>query len=154
MTRSRRRYRVVATRSFAAALSRLEASEALARSTSLERLRTTLRIRVLPLLERQPAIGRPFRGWTSLSAEGRQLVDAIRARLGARDVREYVTPEHLVLYLVGERLVHLASVRHQRELTYPLLATPVVPERGRAQGERSKAKSRMRSTARRTKGSR
>lgn len=131
MTRSRRRFQVIATQSFAAALERLEPGGTSNQSNALKALRSTLRQRVIPLLERHPGVGRPFRSWGSLSAEGRQIVERIQRRLRAREVREYVTPEHLVLYVVGERTVHLLSVRNQRELAFPEPTRPTAQPKAR-----------------------
>lgn len=69
---------------------------------------------VLPLLRRQPHVGR-------LHDKGqlpRPIIDRVRGRLGGGVLREIVLDEYVLLYLVGEKVLALISIRHQRELDF------------------------------------
>ena len=39
-----------------------------------------------------------------------------------REIREYITGEYLLLYLVGDSTVSLLSIRHHRQLSFDLRA--------------------------------
>ncbi len=69
---------------------------------------------VLPLLRQQPHVGRLHdRGQLP-----RPIIDRVRNRLGGGVLREVLLDEYVVLYLVGEKLLALVSIRHQRELDF------------------------------------
>jgi hypothetical protein len=52
------------------------------------------------LLKAQPGVGRPFFERT-FGARGKPRLDALRARVGAREVREYLVDDFIVLYMVS-----------------------------------------------------
>lgn len=68
---------------------------------------------VLPLLRQQPHVGR-------LHDLGRmpRPIDRVKERLGGGVLREVLLDEYVVLYLAGEKLLALVSIRHQREVDF------------------------------------
>jgi hypothetical protein len=75
--------------------------------------------RVVPLLEAQPGVGRPFLQ-RAFGERAMPRLDTLRARLGARELREYVVDDFLVLYVVSPRTVDLLAVKDQRQRSYTL----------------------------------
>lgn len=80
--------------------------------------------KVLPNLERFPALGRPFFNRAVGSAEATNAIAALQNKLAAvvggstANLREYVMSHYLVLYVqVGDTL-HLLSIKHHRQLSF------------------------------------
>ena len=77
-------------------------------------------------LERHPRMGRRFFARTAQSVEARDRVAGLAKRFGAADVREYLSGDYLLLYLVSEaaaagkttEVVHLLSIKHHRQLSF------------------------------------
>lgn len=77
-------------------------------------------------LERHPRIGRRFFARTAQSVEARERVADLAKRFGAADVREYLSGDYLLLYVVNEgagadktaEMVHLLSIKHHRQLSF------------------------------------
>lgn len=77
-------------------------------------------------LERHPRIGRRFFARTAQSVEARERVADLAKRFGAADVREYLSGDYLLLYVVsaaaaGDKapeVVHLLSIKHHRQLSF------------------------------------
>ena len=77
-------------------------------------------------LERHPRIGRRFFARTANSVEARERVAALVRRFAATDVREYLSGDYLLLYVVNEaaaadkteEVVHLLSIKHHRQLSF------------------------------------
>jgi hypothetical protein len=89
------------------------------RAPAFDKLIEALTDEVIPLLEQQPGVGRPFlkRGF---SLRGAALLAHVKERLGAREVREHWFRGFLLLSLVGPRTVYLLALRDQRQLRYTL----------------------------------
>ena len=77
---------------------------------------------VIPNLERHPRLGRPFPSRPPQSIEATGRLDAIRKKLGAGELREYVAGDYLILYAVVAETIHLLSVKHHRQLSFDLAA--------------------------------
>lgn len=76
---------------------------------------------VLPNLSRFPRMGRLFLERAPDSVEAQRLHAGIRARLAAgQQIREYVLDEHLLLYRVGDEVLDLLALRHQKQLGFDL----------------------------------
>jgi ParE toxin of type II toxin-antitoxin system, parDE len=73
---------------------------------------------VIPNLEQHPSIGRPFLARDALSVEARTRIAKLRKRAIARDLREYVAGDYLILYAVIEQIVYLLSIKHHRQLSF------------------------------------
>ena len=113
--KARRKLRVLATRGFERDLERIERFlESTGHAAGLDTLLDDLEGRVIPLLERTPRIGPPLQT-LKLAADARLLLERVQSRLGANEARTLVRPDFVVLYVLGERVVHLVSVRHHRE---------------------------------------
>lgn len=76
--------------------------------------------RVTPLLENTPGIGALFREHDSLAPDDRFVLERIVHRLKARELRQIVGEQFVVLYLVAPRSVHLLAVRDQRQAAFRL----------------------------------
>ena len=87
-----------------------------------EKLQAEL-VKARGLLSFAPTSGRPARfldaktGWGSFQAQ--QAVQLAQA-LGMPELREVVLARHVVLYAHSDRDVLLLSLRHERQLGYPL----------------------------------
>jgi hypothetical protein len=87
-------------------------------ASAFDRLLDELRSTVIPNLRRFPRIGRRYLDQPPQSAEALARLAALPA--GAADrLREYLHGDYLILYTLATpgHLVHLLSVRHQRELS-------------------------------------
>lgn len=113
-------FRVELTASFLGRLEAIEAFLAEADATfAFDRLLAELRATVVPNLRRFPRIGRRYLEQPPQSAEALAQLAALPA--GAADrLREYLHGDCLILFTVATpgRLVHLLSIRHQRELSF------------------------------------
>ena len=77
-------------------------------------------------LERHPRMGRRFFARAAQSVEARQRVADLARRFGAADVREYLSGDYLLMYVINEAtgnekapvVVHLLSIRHHRQLSF------------------------------------
>lgn len=79
---------------------------------------------VIPTLEAHPDIGRNFLGRTADSAEAEVRVRRLERVLtdfgAAASIREYVMAHHLILYAHVQGVVHLLSIRHQRQQAFDM----------------------------------
>ena len=88
------------------------------------RLLEDLEQTVIINLEQHPAIGRRFFARSAQSAEVKSRVAALKRRLGATEIREYLSGDYVLLYSVrpdtGRRglVVHLLTIRHHRQLSF------------------------------------
>jgi plasmid stabilization system protein ParE len=88
------------------------------------RLLEDLEQTVIRDLEEHPAIGRRFFARSPQSAEVKSRVAALKRRLGATEIREYLSGDYLLLYSVrpdaGRRrlVVHLLTIRHHRQMSF------------------------------------
>ena len=77
-------------------------------------------------LERHPRMGRRFFARTAQSVEVRQRVADLAKHFGAADVREYLSGDYLLVYVISEAggtekaptVVHLLSIRDHRQLSF------------------------------------
>jgi hypothetical protein len=77
-------------------------------------------------LERHPRLGRRFFARAAQSVEARERIDDLAKRFGAADVREYLSGDYLLLYVINEaaaadkapEVVHLLSIKHHRQLSF------------------------------------
>jgi plasmid stabilization system protein ParE len=75
----------------------------------------------IPSLCRFPQSGRSFLAHTIKSAKAKTLTKALRRLLGKEDdLREFVTDEYLLLYLLRRGQVIFLAVRHYRQLSFDL----------------------------------
>lgn len=92
----------------------------------LENLLDDLGNSVIRNLEQHPRIGRRFFDRSPQSVEVKQRVADLQKRLGAAEVREYLSGDYLLLYSVGTDeararapvAVHLLAIRHHRQLSF------------------------------------
>lgn len=77
---------------------------------------------VLSNLERFPLIGGDFMARQPRAVEGVNLHEALQARLGAAQIREYVHGDYLLLYALFEDKVYLLAIKHHRQLSFDLNA--------------------------------
>lgn len=78
--------------------------------------------RVVTMLERHPRLGRDFLARPAHSTDVRDRLVVVRDRLDACEVRELVSGDYLMLYLLDANarpaVVELLSIRHHRELSF------------------------------------
>jgi len=75
----------------------------------------------IPSLCQFPQSGRSFLGHTIKSAKAKTLTKALRRLLNkGDDLREFVTDEYLVLYLVRRGQVIFLAMKHHRQLSFDL----------------------------------
>ena len=89
-------------------------------SAAFVKLLDLLATRVVPNLEKYPGIGRPFLEHRAGSVEGEFALSALRPRLGGAALREYLTGDYLILYAEQDKVVHLLSIKHHRQLSFDL----------------------------------
>jgi plasmid stabilization system protein ParE len=76
---------------------------------------------VIPNLERFPKIGVDFLTRAPRSTEGLMRHTTLKQRLGNNaSLREYVSGDYLVLYVVRGDNVYLLSIKHHRQLSFDL----------------------------------
>ena len=78
---------------------------------------------VIPNLERFPNMGRPFLAKAARSVETTNALEALRAKLSVlttdpEALREYILPDHLVLYAQIDGLLYLLAVKHHRQISF------------------------------------
>jgi plasmid stabilization system protein ParE len=116
-----RRAAAVVTANFEANLDAIEAYLAAAGAPlEFRRLIGELQDAVIRNLERHPEMGRPFLDHASLSIEGRDRISRLARRGDARSLREYLSGDYLLLYLVIDKTVYLLSIKHHRQLSFAL----------------------------------
>ncbi|CAN5718433.1 hypothetical protein BH11PSE8_BH11PSE8_35710 [soil metagenome] len=75
-------------------------------------------------LEEHPRIGRRFFARSVQSVEAKRRVEALQKRLGATEIREYLSGDYLLLYSVrpvvdaSTLVVDLLAIRHHRQLSF------------------------------------
>ena len=79
--------------------------------------------RVIPNLERFPAMGRPFLNRALGSVEATNALSAVRTKLKAligepQGLREYVMDHYLVLYAQIDQNIYLLSIKHHRQISF------------------------------------
>jgi hypothetical protein len=114
-----RRYPVRATRNFERNLEGIARFLGTEGGSTFQALLEGLGEQLLPLLEAQPGVGRPFLT-RAFSPRAASRLEALRDRLEGRELREYLVGGFLVLYLVAPRTVYLLAVRDQRQVEYAL----------------------------------
>ena len=77
---------------------------------------------ILPNLDRHPELGFDLLSRRSGSVEGLARAEALRARVGDGALREYISGEDLVLYVVVGGDVTLLAIKHHRQLSFDLRA--------------------------------
>ncbi|MGH7255404.1 MAG: type II toxin-antitoxin system RelE/ParE family toxin [Nitrospirales bacterium] len=76
---------------------------------------------ILPTVARYPKAGRVFLAHPIRSAEAKNLVKKLKARLGAKDdFRECIVDDYLLLYLIRRDRVVCLSIKHHRQLSFDL----------------------------------
>ena len=102
-------------------------------SSGFDFLLEELSERVLPMLERNPRLGRRFMARLPGSVQAQALHDALLIRLAAQgadaDLREYVMDDYLILYMVAGQRLELLSVRHHKQLAFDLSDFLGMPDR-------------------------
>ncbi|MGZ4954477.1 MAG: type II toxin-antitoxin system RelE/ParE family toxin [Methylobacter sp.] len=73
---------------------------------------------VIPNLERFPEIGRPFMNRPIKSIEMVNVVTVLQAKLQDGELREYLLPDYLVLYVRYTETIYLLSIKHHRLLSF------------------------------------
>lgn len=83
---------------------------------------------VLVNLERHPRMGRSFMSRQPASVEAQSQHEKLQAKMAAHkqlaDIREYVTTNYLVLYVLLEATpesstkIHLISIKHHKQLSF------------------------------------
>lgn len=84
-----------------------------------ERLLDVLEQTVIPNLEQFPLMGRLYPMRKS-SVEGFRRISRIQERFGETDIREYLTGDYLLLYIVKHDQVYLLCIRHHRQVFFDL----------------------------------
>jgi plasmid stabilization system protein ParE len=76
---------------------------------------------LIPNLERFPDLGVDFLARAPLSAEGLMRLETLKQRLGKNTrLREYISGDYLVLYVVRGDNLYLLSIKHHRQLSFDL----------------------------------
>lgn len=75
---------------------------------------------IVPNLEQHPQMGRALLQRPLHSIETTRKVEALRARHGNVDIREYITGDYLILYTHTDNVTDLLSIRHHKQLSYEL----------------------------------
>ncbi len=78
---------------------------------------------VIPNLERFPDMGRPFLARQPRSVEAGNALERLQQQMAERFIqeaalREYLLPDHLILYARLENNVHLLAIEHHRQLSF------------------------------------
>lgn len=73
---------------------------------------------VIPNLERFPGMGRPFMNRPVKSIEAVNAATALQAKLQDGELREYLLPDYLVLYVRYAETISLLSIKHHRQLSF------------------------------------
>lgn len=76
----------------------------------------------MPNLARYPRIGRRFLECPAHSIEAQDRIRALKAAADARELREYLCGDYLVLYTLSGTTVYLLAIKHQRQLSFDLEA--------------------------------
>ncbi len=76
---------------------------------------------IIPNLERFPQLGVDFMARVGDSVETRELHDRLSRRLKpSEEMREYITEEYIVLYLLRGAEILLLAIKHHRQLSLDL----------------------------------
>ncbi len=73
---------------------------------------------VIPNLERFPDMGRPFMNRPIKSIEMVNAVTVLQTKLQDGELREYLLPDYLVLYVRYAETIYLLSIKHHRQLSF------------------------------------
>ncbi|MHB1666828.1 MAG: type II toxin-antitoxin system RelE/ParE family toxin [Thiomonas sp.] len=77
---------------------------------------------VIPNLERFPGMGRRFFDRPTRSVEASNGIDSLHRKLEAiakdGELREYILPHYLLLYVRIDSTIHLLSIRHHLQLSF------------------------------------
>ncbi len=88
---------------------------------AFDRLIAHLFEEVIPNLGRFASMGRDLQTREPMSDEGHAKLRSLKGKNGRRqDIREYITGDYLLLYLVRDAAVILLSIRHHRQLSFDL----------------------------------
>jgi hypothetical protein len=77
-------------------------------------------VTVIPTLERFPEIGRDLLTRPLRSVQAQLRAEALRTRIKAGSIREYIHRDWLILYSVAPDAVHRLAVKHHRQLSYDI----------------------------------
>lgn len=92
-------------------------------STAFTSLVESVALRLVPMLEAHPRMGRDWMLRAPLSGKGRALRARIEAKLGkARELREFVLDDYLALYSIDGAVLTLLAIRHHRQLMFDVRA--------------------------------
>ncbi|MDR5770951.1 MULTISPECIES: type II toxin-antitoxin system RelE/ParE family toxin [unclassified Caballeronia] len=89
---------------------------------SYERMLEVLESKVMPLLRRFPAIGRPFLNTDPDTYQAilacEELIEETEEAKKRAELREHVFEDYVLLYLLIGDTVLLASIRHTKEVSF------------------------------------
>lgn len=74
--------------------------------------------KLIPNLERYPAMGRPFLNREARSIEAREKIALLKARIGSAEIREAFALDYVILYAVTGAAIHLLAIKHPRQLSF------------------------------------
>lgn len=81
---------------------------------------------VIPNLERFPEMGRLFADRTIETVEASVASEALQRKVqsivGGGEIREYLLPDYLILYVRQDAMVFLLAIRHHRQRLFSLNA--------------------------------
>lgn len=80
---------------------------------------------IVPNLQRFPEMGADFLARAPLSADGLALFEDVVKSAGAgsgASVRQLMTGDYLILYLLKEGSIYLLAIKHHRQLSFDLAA--------------------------------
>jgi len=83
-----------------------------------DRLLDDLADTLIPNLEHFPAMGRPFLERPVCSVEVANVLARLQAKLRNGELREYMFADYLVLYAQFDKVIHLLSIKHHRQLSF------------------------------------
>ena len=75
---------------------------------------------VVANLEAYPSLGRPFLARRARSLEAIEAARRLQDRLGAGELREYLSGDYLILYAVIQETVYLLAIKHHKQLSFDL----------------------------------
>ncbi len=111
----------VFTENFSSNLSDIEAFLGGPESIAFHQLFQHLVEDLVPMLCRFPRSGRSFLERSIRSNEAMALADRLREKLNkGDDLRELISGDYLILYLVRGKQIVFLSIRHHRQLTFDL----------------------------------
>ena len=89
-------------------------------SHTFDMLLANLRNTLIPNLEQHPQLGRLLLEKPSLSVESLQKKQQLLSQANHTNIREYITGDYLILYVIQTDIVYLLAIKHHKQLSFDL----------------------------------